>query len=110
VTENQEIWILVALAVIGTAIWRALGVLISDRLPQQNSVFLEWIDAVAYAMVSGVMLLIIVFPSGLMSSTELSWRLAALTASLTVMILTGRMMLAVLAGVGIFGLALTFLG
>jgi branched-subunit amino acid transport protein len=109
VTENHELWILVALAVIGTVIWRALGVLIADRFPQ-NSLFLGWIDAVAYAMVSGVMLLIIVFPSGVMSSTALSWRLAALAASLTVMMLTGRMMLAILAGVGIFGLALAFLG
>jgi branched-subunit amino acid transport protein len=105
----MEIWIIVLLAFIGTVIWRALGVLIGDRIPV-DSIFSEWINAVAYAMVSGVMLLIIVFPSGLMSSTELSWRLAALFVGLITMVLTGRTMLAVLAGVGTIGLALTFLG
>ena len=105
----MEMWAIVVLAFLGTAVWRVLGVIIGDRIPP-GSLFSEWINAVAYAMVSGVMMLIIVFPSGLMAQTDLSWRLIALAVSLAVMMLSRKMMLAVLAGVGAFGLSLTFLG
>ncbi len=108
-TEQIEMWAIVILAFTGTFIWRAMGVIIGDRIPP-GSLFSEWINAVAYAMVSGVMMLIIVFPSGLMAETALSWRLIALMVSLVTMMLSKKMMLAVLAGVSAFGLSLTDLG
>ena len=60
------LWLLVMLAVLGTFSWRFLGVVIGDRIPK-DSVWSVWINAVAYAMVSGVMVLLVVFPSGLVA-------------------------------------------
>jgi len=108
-TEAFEMWSIVVLAFLGTVIWRALGVAVGDKIPP-GSLFSEWINAVAYAMVSGVMMMIIVFPTGLMAETALSWRLIALCSALAVMMISGKMLLAVLAGVSAFGLALGHLG
>lgn len=107
-SETTELWMIVILTILGTVIWRGLGVLIGDRIPA-GSILSEWVNAVAYAMVSGVMTLIIVFPSGLMAETEISWRLFALFASLSVMVITGKMWLAVIGGVSAFSLALILL-
>ena len=107
--EALEMWSIVALAFLGTVIWRALGVAVGDKIPP-GSLFSEWINAVAYAMVSGVMMMIIVFPTGLMAETALSWRLIALFSALTIMMVSGKMLLAVIAGVSAFGLALGLLG
>ena len=107
--EAMEMWAIVGLAFLGTVIWRALGVAVGDKIPP-GSLFSEWINAVAYAMVSGVMMMIIFYPTGLVAETALSWRLIALFSALAVMVITGKMYLAVLAGVTSFGLALSFLG
>jgi branched-subunit amino acid transport protein len=88
------LWVLIGLAFLGTASWRVLGVLIGDRI-RQGSILSEWINAVAYAMVSGVMMLIVVFPSGVMADSDLSWRLSALFVALAVMLLTRSFIVAV---------------
>ena len=108
-TDYWDLWMIVISAIVGTGVWRALGVLIGDRIPA-GGVFSEWINAVAYAMVSGVMTLIIFFPSGLMAETELVWRLAALGSCVTVMVITRQMWMGVLAGVGAFSIAMIFTG
>ena len=104
-SENVELWMVVLLTILGTVIWRGLGVVIGDRIPA-GSLFSEWINAVAYAMVSGVMTLIIIFPSGLMAETEVSWRLFALFSSLAVMVFSGKLWLAVISGVSAFSLVM----
>lgn len=108
-SEATELWMIVLLTIAGTMIWRGLGVVIGDRIPA-GSLLSEWVNAVAYAMVSGVMTLIIVFPSGLMAETALEWRLCALFTSLAVMMITGKMWLAVIGGVSAFSAALYFFG
>jgi len=101
------IWLLVLLAFGGTFVWRFLGVVIGDRIPQ-DSHWSHWINGVAYAMVAGVMMLIVVFPSGLVATTELSWRLAALLVALVVMLWKRNMLIAVAAGLLAFLLASFF--
>ena len=103
----MEMWILVLLAFLGTGFWRWLGIAIGDRIPQESLLSL-WVNAVAYAMVSGVMTLIVVFPSGLVAETELSARLAALVVALSVMLWRGNMIIAVTSGLVAF-LAVTHL-
>ena len=105
--DQAYIWMLVLLAFLGTIVWRLLGVVIGDRIPQESR-WSHWINGVAYAMVAGVMMLIVVFPSGLVATTELSWRLAALIAALAVMLWRGNMILAVAAGLLAFVLASFF--
>jgi len=105
--DQLYLWLLVLLAFLGTFVWRLLGVVIGDRIPQEGR-WSQWINGVAYAMVAGVMMLIVVFPSGLVATTELTWRLAALIAALGIMLWRGNMILAVAAGLGAFLLASFF--
>ena len=108
-SENLEMWIIVGLAFLGTVIWRAIGVAVGDKIPP-GSLFSEWINAVAYAMVSGVMMMIIFFPSGLMAETDVSWRLFALFAAICVMVLSGKLLYAMLAGISAFSIVLWLAG
>lgn len=92
-----ELWLLVGLAVLGTFVWRFLGVVIGDRIASE-SFFSDWINAVAYAMVSGVMMLIVVFPNGLVAETSLIARMTALVLALSVMLWHRNMITSALAG------------
>ena len=95
------LWFLVGLAVLGTFSWRFLGVVIGDRIPK-DSIWSVWINAVAYAMVAGVMLLLVVYPSGLVAEIDLIWRLLALSAAVLVMMVSRYMPLAIGAALLIF--------
>ncbi|MCE2517659.1 MAG: AzlD domain-containing protein [Alphaproteobacteria bacterium] len=97
-SEDSSIWVLIGLACLGTASWRLLGVVIGDRIPK-DSIWSEWINAVAYAMVAGVMMLIVVFPTGVMASSALSWRLVALAVALVLMMVTRSFMASVIGSV-----------
>jgi branched-subunit amino acid transport protein len=105
--DPYYLWFLVCTAFVGTFVWRFLGVVIGDRIPQE-SWWSQWINGVAYAMVAGVMMLIVVFPSGLVATTELSWRLAALVTALGVMLWRRNMIIAVASGLIAFVLASFF--
>lgn len=95
------LWLLVMLAVLGTFSWRFLGVVIGDRIPK-DSIWSVWINAVAYAMVSGVMVLLVIFPSGLVADIGLGWRIAALAVAVVIMLLKGNMPLAISGAVVVF--------
>ena len=98
---DAYLWFLVMLAVLGTFSWRFLGVVIGDRIPK-DSIWSTWINAVAYAMVAGVMTLLVVFPTGLVAEIGLGWRVLALTAAVIVMILKQNMPLAITAALVVF--------
>ena len=98
---DVNLWFLVMLAVLGTFSWRFLGVVIGDRIPK-DSIWSIWINAVAYAMVAGVMTLLVVFPTGLVVEIGMGWRILALTAAVIVMILKQNMPLAITAALVVF--------
>ena len=102
-----SMWVALLLAFAGTFCWRLLGVAVGDRLPPDGPVS-NWVNAVAYAMVSGVMMLIVVYPSGLVATSSLEARLTALFLALGVMVWRRSMPLAALAGLAGF-LAVTYL-
>lgn len=108
-TDGGNIWLLIAFACLGTASWRFLGVVIGDRIPK-DSIWSDWINAVAYAMVAGVMMLIVVFPTGIMATSALSWRLAALAVALLLMTLTRSFTASVVGSVVTFVLMSMVLG
>ena len=98
---DAYLWFLVMLAVLGTFSWRFLGVVIGDRIPK-DSIWSLWINAVAYAMVAGVMTLLVVFPTGLVAEIGMGWRGLALTAAVIVMVLKSNMPLAIAAALVVF--------
>ena len=100
-------WAAILLAFAGTFGWRLLGVVLGDRLPPDGTLSV-WVNSVAYAMVSGVMMLVVVYPSGLVATSSLEARLAALFLALGVMVWRRSMPVAALAGLAGF-LAVTYL-
>jgi branched-subunit amino acid transport protein len=68
-----DLWLLVIASSVVTYMWRALGVLLSGRIKTDTDLF-NWVACVAYAMVAGLIMRIVVLPTGLLASTLLSHR------------------------------------
>ena len=66
---NLESLIAVILACIATGIWRFVGVIFYNRI-SENGLLIKWINSVAYSMVAAVMMMILVYPSGILSTTN----------------------------------------
>jgi branched-subunit amino acid transport protein len=77
-------WAILIMAVLGTYLWRALGVLLSGKMDQEGA-FFRWLTCVTYAMVASLVVRIIVLPVGLVAQLPLSYRLVATGAALVVM-------------------------
>ena len=89
---------LLLFAVLPTEIWRWLAVAFSRRL-DANSPALEWVRAVATALLAGIVAKLIVTPPGALAAVPLALRVAALAVTLGIMLFDRRrVMLAVLAG------------
>jgi len=61
---------------LATDIWRWLGVLIGNRL-HDDSELLNWVKAVATALIAGVIGKLILFPTGALAAAPVVLRLAA---------------------------------
>ncbi|MEK9926481.1 MAG: AzlD domain-containing protein [Alphaproteobacteria bacterium] len=79
--SQLEAWAAVGLAFLGTFIWRF-----------------------AYAMVAGVMMLVLVFPTGVLETTELSDRLVAFAVGVIVMFFTHQLWYALPASIITFAI------
>jgi branched-subunit amino acid transport protein len=77
-------WVLLALASLGTYLWRGLGVLLSGKISQDGPLF-RWITCVTYAMVAALVVRIIVLPVGALSQVPLIYRCLSVGAALAVM-------------------------
>ncbi len=88
-----ELWLLLIVSSLVTYMWRALGVLLSGRIKTDSDVF-NWAACVAYAMVAGLIMRIIVIPSGLLASSLLGHRLLACVLGLAVFYVFRRNLLA----------------
>lgn len=89
---------LMLFAVLPTEIWRWLAVGFSRGL-SNDSPWLEWVRAVATALLAGIVAKLMVSPPGVLAAAPGWVRVAALAAAAAVMLFDKRrMMLAVLAG------------
>ncbi|WP_420102498.1 AzlD domain-containing protein [Bosea sp. (in: a-proteobacteria)] len=89
---------LLLFAALPTEIWRWLAVVFARGL-DPDSPLLDWVRAVATALLAGIVAKLVVSPPGVLAAAPLAVRIAALAASVAVMALSRRrMMLAVLAG------------
>lgn len=85
-------------AVLPTEIWRWLAVVFARGLGAESAL-LDWVRAVATALLAGIVAKLIVSPPGALAHAPLLVRIAALAAAVAVMAIDRRrMMLAVLMG------------
>ncbi|MBI4207665.1 MAG: AzlD domain-containing protein [Betaproteobacteria bacterium] len=78
---QTELWLLVLAAAGATYIWRGLGVVLSGRIRVESELF-NWVACVAYAMIAGLVMRILVMPTGLLAQSLLADRLLACALAL----------------------------
>lgn len=101
---GADIWLLLAAAFAVTYVWRGLGVVLGGRLELDGLAF-RWISAVAYAMLAGLIMRMLLLPQGALGETALALRLVAAAAALGIYVLTRfNMLLGVVAGLAILTL------
>jgi hypothetical protein len=88
----DEYWVYVLIAVAGfvaTDFWRWLGVLAGNRLNEESEA-LNWVRAVATALVMAVTAKLIVFPTGTLADSPLWLRLAAAGIGFAIFLVSGK--------------------
>lgn len=89
---------LLLFAFLPTEIWRWLAVAFSRRIPDESPV-LEWVRAVATALLAGVVAKLVIVPPGALAAVPLALRVAALAVTLAIVLFDRRrLFLAVIAG------------
>ena len=58
-----------------TYFWRAMAVVMSGKLTVESELF-RWVECVAYAMVAGLMMRIVLMPSGVLAASPMADRIA----------------------------------
>ena len=92
------IWSGILSAAIATFLWRLLGLLLVRKIASEGHL-IRWINSVAYAMVAGVMMLVLVYPTGMLSTTSLEDRLLALLFGILVLVITNRLLFSIFFGI-----------
>ena len=91
-----ELALLVIACGIGTYLWRGVGLLISGRV-RVDSQFFVWAGCVAYAMIAGLTVRIVLLPGGTLAETRLWERLVACAIALAVYFIVRRNLFAGIA-------------
>ena len=94
-------WLAVILAGFGTFIWRFAGVVMASKIPAQSPL-MDWINTMAYAMVAGVLMLMLVHPTGILAESGLDDRLLGLFAGVAAMLLTKSIIPSLMCGILMF--------
>jgi len=76
-----ELWLVTAACALGHYVWRGLGVALSGRITVNSELF-NWVTCVAYALIAGLVMRIMIFPTGLLAESALLDRLAACVVAL----------------------------
>jgi branched-subunit amino acid transport protein len=109
----EGLWPYVFIAVAGwlaTDIWRWLGVLIGNRI-DENSELLNWVRAVATALVAAVIAKLILFPTGALETSPLWLRLAAVGVGAAAFFMTGcKQIVGIAAAIFVLATGLAIIG
>lgn len=98
----MELFALAVACIFATYFWRAMAVLFSGRLTVESELF-RWVECVAYAMVAGLMVRIVLLPSGVLAASPMADRVLGCFVALAAYRLCKRNLLAGLgAGVAFF--------
>ena len=96
-----DTWVIIALAALATGGWRLSGLLLADLI-KPDSWVMQWVNAVAHAMVAAVLILIMVYPTGALATTTLESRLICFALGLVCMLMTRQLWLSLLVSLSSF--------
>jgi branched-subunit amino acid transport protein len=74
---------------LGTYFWRAMGVVLSGRIRTEGPLF-QWVGCVAYAMIAGLAVRILVLPSGTLAVAPMPDRIGACALAFVVYMVSRR--------------------
>lgn len=74
---------------LGTYFWRAMGVVLSGRIRTDGPLF-QWVGCVAYAMIAGLAVRILVLPTGTLAVAPLPDRIGACALAYVVYLVSRR--------------------
>lgn len=74
-----------AIAALGTYLWRFLGVAFSGRINTDSGLF-RWMSCVAYAMLAGLVARIMLMPVGLLEQAPVAARMLAVALATAIMV------------------------
>ena len=100
-------WGAVLTAIFATAIWRFAGVILYRHIAE-DSVWLRLINMLAYSLVGAVMVLLMVNPSGLLATTDLTHRMIGLVVGVLLFFMTKKLPTALAGAIGLFGVLSLF--
>ena len=103
-----ETWLIIALAALATGGWRLAGLLLADLITPDSWV-MQWVNAVAHAMVTAVLMLIMVYPTGVLATTTLEDRLICLGLGLVCMLITRHLWLSLLLSLSSFAVLVSLI-
>ena len=86
ILTNVEPSIVLTLCIVGTFMWRALGVAVANHIDISSDLF-EWFNCVAYAMLAGLISRIILIPSGSLETTLLFDRVTAMVIGFIIFVI-----------------------
>lgn len=74
---------------LGTYFWRAMGVVLSGRIRTDGPLF-QWVGCVAYAMIAGLAVRILVLPTGTLAVAPMPDRIGACALAYAVYVVSRR--------------------
>jgi branched-subunit amino acid transport protein len=80
---------IIVAAGLGTYFWRAMGVMLSGRIRTDGPLF-QWVGCVAYAMIAGLAVRILVLPTGTLAVAPLPDRIGACALAYAVYVVSRR--------------------
>ena len=98
---DLKAWVGVFLAFFATFLWRFLGLVLADRI-SPTGLLMRWINAVAYSMVAGVLMGILVNPTGILLTTSLGARLSGLFTGIFLIYIFKNIPLSMTIGICVF--------
>ena len=87
--DNSSAFVFVIAAIAGTYAWRFAGVLVAGRI-EEGSPFFVWVSCVAYAIAAGLMMKLLIFPSGALAESALTDRMIAFALAVIVFFASKR--------------------
>ena len=98
---DLKAWVGVFLAFFATFLWRFLGLVLADRI-SPTGLLMRWINAVAYSMVAGVLMSILVNPTGILLTASLGARLSGLFTGIFLIYIFRNIPLSMTIGICVF--------
>lgn len=87
--NGASIWNVVAVGILATYVWRAAGILVASRIAPESGLA-RWFTAVAYAVLAGLIVRMLVLPEGVLGAVPLPDKLAGLAAGVAAYFVAGR--------------------